>query len=367
MKCLLCNANFLSEDELKNHYIWYHLINENDVYLSDLFKPDNIYKGCDICQIELENSRNKKKHMFLFWYGQMGGNRENGQLPMNILKRGPITYYTISYDQHKNFYDFFSEQIVSDFLSSVCNRFNPNGVHKIQRYAEILNQQQGEFLIAESTRVWLTNMYTAKYFDGYIKRSIKSDILRRIIINGKTSSSWYFKQFNRLTVITTSVIEAKKLFLVNIIFSVSKKMEFILDEAEDDTPMLQFSDEDEQEGDEEFSTFIDDKYIPEEGVSFYRERSSQNLSDYPKFHNETRDPIEATFSNTESYFGEDAQPEPFAPENIETVNNFNGIEKYSEKFLKSLLKFEDVDNHLFFSVIMVLCFIYEEMVDSKEN
>lgn len=94
--------------------------------------------------------------MFLFRYGQMGGNRGNGQLPTNILKRGPITYYTISYDQHKNFYDFFSEQIVSDFLSSVCNRFNPNGVHKIQGYAEIINQQQGEFIIAESSRVWLT-------------------------------------------------------------------------------------------------------------------------------------------------------------------------------------------------------------------
>ena len=111
-------------------------------------------------------------------------------------------------------------------------------------------------------------------------------------------------------------------------------MEFILDEAEDDTPMLQFSDEDEQEGEEEFSTLIDDKFIPEEGVRFYRERSSQNLSDYPKFHNQTRDPIEGIFSDTESYFGEDAQPERFAPKNRETVDfdKFNDFEKYAEKF-----------------------------------
>ena len=116
-------------------------------------------------------------------------------------------------------------------------------------------------------------------------------------------------------------------------------MEFILDEAEDDTPMLQFSDEDEQEGDEEFSTFTDDKYITEEGVSFYRERSSQKLSDCLKFHNQTRHPIELNFSDTESYFGEHVQPESFAPENRETVNfhKFNGFEKYSEKFLKSLV------------------------------
>ena len=212
MKCLLCNVNFLSEDELKNHYIWYHLINENDIYLNDLFKPDSIYKGCDICQIEFENSRAKKNHMFLFHYGQMGGNRGNGQLPVNILRRGLITYYTISYDQHKNFYDFFNERIVDDFLSSVYNKFNPDKDYKIQGYAEIINRQQGEFIIAENTRVWLTNTYTAKYFNEYVRGSIKSDIVKRIIINGQTGSSWYFKRFNRLTVISTSVNEAKKIF-----------------------------------------------------------------------------------------------------------------------------------------------------------
>ena len=100
---------------------------------------------------------------------------------------------------------------MGDFLSSIYNRFNPDGEHAIQRYAEIINQQQGEFIIAESTSVWLTNTYTAKYFNGYVKSSVKSDIVKRIIINGQTGSSWYFKRFNRLTVITTSVIEAKKI------------------------------------------------------------------------------------------------------------------------------------------------------------
>ena len=67
-----------------------------------------------------------KKTMFLFHYGQMGSNRENRQLPINILKRRGITYYTISSDHHKNYYDFFNEQVVDDFLSSVYNRFNPD-------------------------------------------------------------------------------------------------------------------------------------------------------------------------------------------------------------------------------------------------
>ena len=141
----------------------------------------------------------------------MGGNRGNGQLTGNILRRGLITYYTISYDQHKN-YEFFNERIVDDFLSSVYNKFNPDKDYKIQGYAEIINQQQGEFIIAENTRVWLTNTYTVKYFNEYVRGSIKSDIVKRIIINGQTGSSWYFKRFNRLTVISTSVNEAKKFF-----------------------------------------------------------------------------------------------------------------------------------------------------------
>ena len=135
---MLCNVNFLSEVDLKNHYIWQHSINENNIYLNDIFKPDTIRKGYDICQIDFENSRSQKNHIFLFHYGQLGGNRGNGQLPINILKRGPITYYTILYDQHRNFFDFFGEQIVDDFLSSVYNRFNPDKDCKIQGYAEMI-------------------------------------------------------------------------------------------------------------------------------------------------------------------------------------------------------------------------------------
>ena len=119
--------------------------------------------------------------------------------------------------------------------------------------------------------------------------------------------------------------------------------------------MLQFSDEDEEEVSDKLSHFIDDSYIPEEGVSFYRERDPQNLDDYPKFHDQTRNPIEAVYSDTESYFGEDDQAELFAPGNRETADfdKFQGFEKSAESFLKSLLSFENVENHLFFQLFMV--------------
>ena len=119
----------------------------------------------------------------------MGGNRTNQQLPINILKRAPIKYFSINYNQYKNFYNFLGEQIVDDFLDSVHSRFVSDGEYELQGYAEIINQQQGDFLIAQSTRVWLTNNYTGCYFNNFVKNSIKTEIAKRIIFNGLTGSS----------------------------------------------------------------------------------------------------------------------------------------------------------------------------------
>lgn len=83
-------------------------------------------------------------------------------------------------------------------------------------------------------------------------------------------------------------------------------MEFISDEAEDDSFDLQFSDLEKELADDDIITFIDDSQQLQESISFYRQRDPQNLNDYPKFDNQTRNPIEAVYSDIESYFGEDA-------------------------------------------------------------
>ena len=120
-----------------------------------------------------------------------------------------------------------------------------------------------------------------------------------------------------------------------------KKKEFILDEAEDDSFDLQFSDLEEELADDDISTFIDDSQQNKESISFYRERGTQYLNDYTKFNNQTRKPIEAVFSDIESYFGEDAQPELFAPEDRQSVESdkFQGFEKHAENLKKILINF----------------------------
>ena len=117
-------------------------------------------------------------------------------------------------------------------------------------------------------------------------------------------------------------------------------MEFILDEAGDDSFDLQFSDLEEELADDDISTFIDNSQQNKESISFYRERDPQNLNEHHKFNNQTRKPIEVVYSDIESYFGEDAQPEFFAPEERQSVefDKFQGFEKHAESFKKLLMK-----------------------------
>ena len=97
----------------------------------------------------------------------MGGNNgprtRTSVLPISVLKRGPIFYYSINFNQHKNFYNFLSSDVVDIFLNSVSELYHPTKENKIQGYTEIINQQRDE-IILEDKRVWLTNFFQFKTF-----------------------------------------------------------------------------------------------------------------------------------------------------------------------------------------------------------
>ena len=69
----------------------------------------------------------EKNHEFIYHYHQVGGRAVSEQLPVNILKLGPIKQYTINFDQQEKFYDFFDAVVVDVFLKSVRDRFSPDG------------------------------------------------------------------------------------------------------------------------------------------------------------------------------------------------------------------------------------------------
>ena len=83
--------------------------------------------------------------MFLFHCRQQVGGKRSNTLPLSVLKRGPITYFSINFDQRKKFYDFFNGSAVDVFLDLVHQSFKPdNKENKFQGYAEIVNQQRVE-------------------------------------------------------------------------------------------------------------------------------------------------------------------------------------------------------------------------------
>ena len=85
----------------------------------------------------------------------------NQQLPVNILRRGPIIYYSINFQQHKNFYHFYDEKIVDSYFDLVkeCFALNETVEFKMQEYVEIKNYQRAETVELENFRVWLTNVF----------------------------------------------------------------------------------------------------------------------------------------------------------------------------------------------------------------
>ena len=178
-----------------------------------MFLSDTIDKTCRICRETFKSSRNKKKHMFLFHYGkqQIDGRRPTtSALPLNVLKRGPITYYSISFNQPKNFDDFFSSGVVDVFLDSVYETYRPVKEIKIQGYAEIIDQRRGETIL-ENKRVWLTNSFNSKHFNDFVRGELRDEITKRITVKCQTGSSLHFKRFERLTAVTVPISDSKKL------------------------------------------------------------------------------------------------------------------------------------------------------------
>ena len=106
---------------------------------------------------------------------------------------------------------FFSSGIVDAFLESVYETYHPTK-NKFQGYAEIVNQQREE-IILEDKRAWLTNSFNFNHFNDFVRGEIRDGITKRIIANGQSGSSWYFKRFDCLTVIVVSQSESKRLFL----------------------------------------------------------------------------------------------------------------------------------------------------------
>ena len=158
----LCHSSFsFNVEVLKNHYQY---------FFKELFQPDDNRKNCNECHIHFKNCWQRKNHNFLFhrsW--QMGGNIGQMQ-PINILRRPPIIHYSINFQQHKNFYNFYKESILDSFFYSAQHSFTPSALEiKFQGYFEQKIYQQTEIVETENTMILLTNVYVRKHFNRFVR------------------------------------------------------------------------------------------------------------------------------------------------------------------------------------------------------
>ena len=131
-------------------------------------------------------------------------------------------------------------------------------------------------------------------------------------------------------------------------------MELISAEAEEDGLLVFSDDEEDEKITDELDGFIDDSTQPQEDVSFYRQVDPNNIENYPIFHGQTRNAIEAIHEDYEPFYGhEDQQPELYAPEDRKHVSfdKFKGFERPIEKFKKTLKNFKNSKHQLFDAAI----------------
>ena len=118
------------DEELKNHFKYFHLINKDNYYFKELLTKDFENKYSKICEewdLIFDTCRKKTNHCLLLHYKKSGGSNIR---PLNILRRSNvITNGSTNYSTHKSHYDFFdAEKTVKDFISAINSTFSKGKV-----------------------------------------------------------------------------------------------------------------------------------------------------------------------------------------------------------------------------------------------
>ena len=209
MKCVLCNYQNNQVNDLKEHYLKDHNVDENNVFFKKLInQKKNIihHKKCNQCNEFV--FLNKAEHNFLKHYGRgIAGTDDdfNDNLPVTITNAGHITKLEITFKGHSSYYNFFdSVAVVDSFLAQIkrlVKRYDNNVL--IRMGFSIENVQQALDNYSEplvQTRYWSTEPIQSKSFNDFVSFKSRESILKRVINNGLTGSAWNFNKFNYLNV-----------------------------------------------------------------------------------------------------------------------------------------------------------------------
>ena len=154
MRCLFRSLHFIWESVLKKHYVDYHFINDQDIFLKICSRQIQLTRHAEFAKKLLKVLEVKKYTCSFFTIETISRWVEIEALEpafylLMFFKREPIAYYSINFNQHQKFYDFFSSGTVDTFLESVYEIYLPTKVNKFQGYAEIVNEQGGEIILED--------------------------------------------------------------------------------------------------------------------------------------------------------------------------------------------------------------------------
>ena len=146
----------------------------------------------------MATKKEKAIHDFLKHYNE-GKDIPFEEKPLDIVRYPSLLIFQIEYKKYSNHYSFFnSEKCVDAFLQNVKYRFHATSKKWFKCCFIIDNTQNSIRPDLESllnTRNWTTETYDSVYFNDFIFHALKYDILKRVISNNMSGSSWYFKRF----------------------------------------------------------------------------------------------------------------------------------------------------------------------------
>ena len=200
----MCTSQFHDKSKLIEHYITYHNIDQNNYFFNRLInnvENKSHLKKCVHCDEFIITKKEKIQHDFIKHYN-LGKEIPFEEKPIDIIKYPALTTYKTEFKKHHQQYAFNnSEKCVNTFLRNVKHRFQATNKKWFKcsfTIENIQNATSADFQALTNTRYWTTETYDSIYFNDFIFYSLKADILKRVIVNQMSSSSWYFKRFLNL-------------------------------------------------------------------------------------------------------------------------------------------------------------------------
>ena len=207
----------IKKKELKEHYLKYHNVDENNLFFKKLIdQKNNVIHGrkCDYCD-EFVFS-NKVNHDFLKHYEKgLSIDFDSGDLDkrINITNAAGIKKLEIRFKEHSSFYDFFDSVAVVDSFLAQVKKVIQNYKNDVLLRAgfSIENVQQALDNYSEPlfvTKYWTTDPIETKSLNDFVLIKIREGILKRVINNKLSGSAWNFNKFNYINVKILNVSNA---------------------------------------------------------------------------------------------------------------------------------------------------------------